>query len=83
MKWIDNLSIAPLVAIAVLMAVLPFNATPHLLEKLGMLFDGTLSRPIDIFDLFMHGAPSVLLMIRLFRQFVLGKKEVVKEVDNK
>ena len=83
MKWIDNLSIAPLVAIAVLMAVLPFNATPHLSEKLGMLFDGTLSRPIDIFDLFMHGAPSVLLMIRLFRQFVLGKKEVVKEVDNK
>ena len=79
MKWIDKLSIAPLLAIAVLMAVLPFNATPHLAEKLGILVDGTLSRPIDIFDLFMHGTPSLLLIIRLFRQFVLGKKEVAKK----
>ena len=79
MRWLDNLSLAPLVAVAVLMAVLPFNGVPHLSEKLGMVVDGTLSRPIDIFDLFMHGTPSVLLIIRLFRQFVLGKKEVVKE----
>ena len=74
MKWIDNLPIVPLTAVAVLMAVLPFNATPHLLEKLGMLVDGSLQRPIDIFDLFMHGTPAVLLIVRLFREFVLGKK---------
>jgi hypothetical protein len=32
-----------------------------------MLFDGSLSRPIDIFDLFYHLAPMVLLGIRLER----------------
>ena len=74
MKWLDNLPIVPLTAVAVLMAVLPFNATPHLFEKLGMLADGSLQQPIDIFDLFMHGTPAVLLIVRLFREFVLGKK---------
>lgn len=71
MKWIDKIAIAPLVIVAIMMAVLPFNATPHLLEKLGMLAEGSLQRPIDIFDLFMHGTPAVLLIIRLYRQFVL------------
>ena len=79
MKWLDNLPLAPLAAVAVLMAVLPFNATPHLLEKLGMLVDGTLQRPIDIFDLFMHGTPAVLLTVRLFRQLVLGEKATGKK----
>lgn len=71
MKWIDKIAIAPLAIVAIMMAVLPFNATPHLIEKLGMLADGTLQRPIDIFDLFMHGTPVALLVIRLYRQFVL------------
>lgn len=79
MKWLDNLPIAPMAAVAVLMAVLPFNATPHLFEKLGMLVDGSLQRPIDIFDLFMHGTSTVLLAARLFRKFVLGKKVAEKK----
>ena len=78
MKWLDSLPLAPLAAIAILMAILPFNATPHLFEKLTMLVDGTLQRPLDIFDLFMHGTPAVLLIVRLYRQFVLAKKEVAK-----
>ncbi len=71
MKWIDKIAMAPLAIVAIMMAVLPFNATPHLFEKLGMLADGSLQRPIDIFDLFMHGTPVVILIIRLYRQFVL------------
>ncbi|MCK5001945.1 MAG: RND transporter [Gammaproteobacteria bacterium] len=79
MKWLDNLPLAPLAAVAILMAVLPFNATPHLFEKLAMFVDGSLQRPIDIFDLFMHGTPAVLLVVRLFRQFILDKKEADKK----
>lgn len=71
MKWIDKTAIAPLAIVAIMMAVLPFNATPHLIEKLGMLAAGSLQQPIDIFDLFMHATPAVLLLIRLYRQFVL------------
>ena len=66
-KWIDKLPLLPLTVIALLMAVLPLHSTPHLVEKIGMLFQGVLVRPIDIFDLFMHGTPAVLLVIRVVR----------------
>lgn len=40
----------------------PFAPVPHVLEKLGMLFRGTLARPIDWFDLVLHGSPWLLLL---------------------
>ena len=79
MNWLDKIPFVPLVIAAIFMAVLPFGATQHLAEKLAMLVDGTLQRPIDIFDLLMHGTASALLIIRLFRQFLLGKKAVEKD----
>lgn len=42
----------------------PF-APPHILEKLEMLFQGKLVRPIDWFDLFLHGAPWVVLLVKV------------------
>ncbi len=54
-----------LIPLALLLGLAPFRPEPHLIEKLGMLVHGTLSRPIDIFDLVMHGAPLVLLLIRM------------------
>jgi len=41
----------------------PF-APPHILEKLEMLFAGKLVRPIDWFDLFLHGAPWIVLLVK-------------------
>lgn len=38
----------------------PF-APPHIWEKLVMLKNGALERPIDWFDLFYHGIPWMLL----------------------
>ena len=70
LKWIDKIPVVPLVGVAILLAVLPLHSTPHLLEKLGMLVQGTLVKPIDIFDLFMHGTPAVLLIIRLTRMAI-------------
>lgn len=43
----------------------PFMPEPHVWEKLKMLASGTLSRPIDIFDLLMHGAPWLVLVLKL------------------
>ena len=65
MKWLDKVSLTLLLPVAVLLALLPFTPEPHLWEKLKMLFDGTLVRPIDIFDLLLHGAPLVLLALKL------------------
>ncbi len=67
LNWIDKLPVKPLFVVAVFFALAPLQPEPHLIEKLRMLSEGTLTRPIDIFDLFMHGLPIVLLAIRLIR----------------
>lgn len=69
MLWLDRLSWPGLLIIAVLLAIVPITPEPHLVEKLRMLFQGTLSRPIDIFDLLMHSAPLILITIKGYRQF--------------
>ena len=51
MSWLDRLPYSMLIAFAVILGLAPFTPQPHLWEKLTMLFSGTLTRPIDIFDL--------------------------------
>ncbi|HIJ84000.1 MAG: hypothetical protein HW380_2356 [Magnetococcales bacterium] len=63
-----------LLPIAFFMAIAPVSPQPHLWEKLKMLSDGTLSRPLDIFDLLMHSTPLVLVVIKGFKQFRSGKE---------
>jgi hypothetical protein len=58
---------------AVILAIMPLGAEPHLLEKLGMLTAGTLRRPIDIFDLFMHGGLLLVLGIKGALQLTVGR----------
>jgi hypothetical protein len=67
MQWLDRISLSLLLPVALLLALAPFVPEPHLWEKLKMLFAGTLSRPIDIFDLALHGGPLVLLVLKLIR----------------
>ena len=68
LKWLDRAPLFLLIALAVWMAGAPFSPEPHLVEKLRMLFQGALTRPLDIFDLLMHAAPSVLLAVKLARR---------------
>jgi hypothetical protein len=65
MKWLDRIPLPLLLPLAVVMALAPFVPEPHLWQKLKMLASGTLVRPIDIFDLFLHGAPLLLLALKL------------------
>ena len=69
MSWLDRFPLPWLVALALWMAVAPVVPEPHLVEKVRMLLQGTLQRPLDIFDLCLHLAPTLLLIWRLFRQF--------------
>lgn len=48
----------------VLLAPWPAAPEPHLVEKLRFLSEGDLTRPIDIFDLFYHGFPAILLILK-------------------
>lgn len=73
LDWIDRLPLNALIIAAILLGLAPFSPEPHLWEKLKMLGAGTLSRPLDIFDLCLHATPAVLLAIRLLRM-VSGKR---------
>jgi len=68
MRWLDHIPLVMLLPLAVLLALAPFTPQPHLWEKLNMLVDGTLTRPLDVFDLFVHGAPLLLLALKLLRR---------------
>ena len=52
----------PLIA-SLTLGLAPFAPQPHLLEKLRMVAAGGAGmKPIDVFDLAMHGAPWVWLL---------------------
>ena len=76
MKYIDQIPLPVLIVIAVTLGLAPFSPQPHVVEKLAMLFNGTLSKPIDIFDFLLHGTPWVLLVVKLVR---LGLMQVKGE----
>ena len=65
-EFLDSLSFPFLGILALLMALAPWPAgpEPHLIEKTRMLWAGQLTRPLDIFDLFIHSLPSVLLLAK-------------------
>ncbi len=67
MGWLDRFPFKLLLALALWLAVAPIVPEPHLIEKLRMLSQGTLTQPIDIFDLLLHTTPLVLLAVRLWR----------------
>lgn len=67
MAWLDSIPVTPLILLALTLGLAPFVPEPHLLEKLRMLMAGTLTRPIDIFDMVLHGAPWLLLAAKLVR----------------
>ena len=74
MNWIDKLSWPVVIVIAATLGLAPFSPQPHVIEKIAMLLNGTLSKPIDIFDLLLHGTPWVLLVVKLAREGVIRVK---------
>jgi hypothetical protein len=71
-RLFDRLPFALLLALCLTLGLAPFVPEPHLWQKLKMLAAGDLVKPIDIFDLLLHGAPWLLLTARLFA--MLAKK---------
>jgi hypothetical protein len=63
-----------LAVIAAWLAIAPITPEPHLVEKTRMLMAGTLSRPIDIFDLALHSVPLMLLAWKLIDIWLIAKR---------
>ena len=66
---LDKIPYSVLIPITVFMLLAPFRPMPHVIEKLIMLKNGNLTRPIDIFDLFYHLIPTFLLVLKGVRYF--------------
>lgn len=66
--FLDKIPYTVLIPITIFMLLAPFRPMPHVVEKLLMLKAGTLSRPIDIFDLFYHLTPMALLIAKFILQ---------------
>jgi len=74
MQWLDRIPLTALAIAALALGLAPFVPEPHLWQKLKMLAHGTLARPIDIFDLIMHASLPLLLVAKLIRMTLPGKK---------
>ncbi len=70
LSGLDNLPWNLVIIACLTLGLAPFFPEPHIWEKLKMLFSGTLSRPIDIFDFLMHGAPFLLAAAKLAAQML-------------
>lgn len=68
-RWLDKLPLTWLAVLAAWLAVAPLFPEPHLIEKLRMLAQGILVRPLDVFDLLMHAVPLLVLVAKLWRGF--------------
>lgn len=67
MNWLDKIPFTTLIILSLLLGLAPFTPEPHLWEKLKMLANGNLSRPMDIFDLVLHGSAPALLALKALR----------------
>ena len=66
MAWLDRTPLWLIAAVAIALALTPFGES-HLVQKWRMLFEGTLRRPLDWFDLLLHTAPLLVLIAKLIR----------------
>jgi hypothetical protein len=63
MQFLNKLPWGLLIIACLTLGLAPFFP-PHIWEKLVMLKNGELKRPIDWFDLVYHGIPWILLMMK-------------------
>ncbi len=73
-KVFQRMPLSLLIVLCLTLGLAPFTPEPHLLEKLKMLASGELSELIDVFDLLLHGAPWLLLIMKLVLPLT-GKSE--------
>lgn len=71
MDFLDQIPWSLAIIAALTLGLAPFFPEPHIWEKLKMLVAGDLAKPIDIFDLVLHAAPWLLLLLKVLREFVL------------
>lgn len=70
---LKDIPYSALVVVSLFLGLAPFFPEPHLVEKIRMLLQGTLKRPIDIFDLVFHLSPLALLILKVVTEGLPGR----------
>ena len=66
---LDRISYPLLILLAVFMLLAPLRPMPQVLEKLILLKNRAVNRLVDIFDLFYHLLPTILLALKIVRTY--------------
>jgi len=64
LSGIDQIPLGVIIVLCATLGLAPFSP-PHVAEKLLMLANGNLVRPVDWFDLLLHGAPWLFLLLKI------------------
>jgi len=77
LKYINSVPLPFFIVLSLFLGLAPFFPEPHLVEKIRMLQAGELVKMIDVFDLFLHAMPWVLLVLKL--SLMYKSKEPITE----
>lgn len=69
MHFMDKITWDLIILACLTLGLAPY-APPHIWEKLQMLSQGKLVRPIDWFDFFFHGIPWIALVLKIVATLV-------------
>ena len=69
LSFLDKIPYSILIIATIFMLLAPFRPMPHVVEKLIMLKNDILTKPIDVFDLFYHLIPTFILILKILRNF--------------
>ena len=67
LKILDKIPYPVLIVFTIMMLAAPIRPMPHVVEKIIMLTNGTLTRPVDVFDLVFHLFPLILLILKFIK----------------
>jgi hypothetical protein len=63
-RFYNRIGLTEAALVVLTLGLAPFTPEPHVWEKLRMLASGLLVKPVDWFDLALHGAPWLLLLAK-------------------
>jgi hypothetical protein len=63
--WVSKQPWSLIIVLCLTLGLAPFNP-PHLWQKLQMLHRDELKKPLDWFDLFLHGSPWIVLILKVY-----------------
>ena len=73
-KFLNHIPWTLIILLCIFLGLAPFTPLPHLFEKIQMLLNDELRQKVDIFDLFLHASPFILLFLKVLFRLLGGNR---------